>query len=131
MRTGFLYGFVLTSDWSIQCNITTLSDIVGSPLILLISENDSSHSKKKFFLLKIDHVVYQIDGNFALIPTKNRTWVIKSIVFLVFFILFKSFYIAYVSAPFYLLLIFSVYYLQRIAYAYSVTLQFDLFFVTS
>ena len=131
MTTSFLCWFLLTLDRSIQRNFVTLSEIVGSPLILPFSGNGSSHINKKFFSFKIDHVICQIDGNFAPIQNNNRTWVVKSIVSSVFFILFQSFYIAWVSALFDLLLIFSVYYLQRIAYGYSVTLQFDLFFVTS
>ena len=131
MRTSFLCWFLLTLDWSIQRNFATLSEVVGNLLILPISENGSSQINKKIFSLKIDHVVYQIDGNFALIQNNNRTWVVKLIVFSVFFILFVLFYIACVSALFNLSLIFSVCYLQRIAYAYSVSLQFDLFFVTS
>ena len=121
-----LCWFALTLDWSIQHNFATLLEVVRSPLILSISENGSSHISKKFFSLKIDYVVYQIDWNFALIKNNNRTWVIRSIVFSVFFILFELFYIACLCALFDLSLI-----LRRIAYAYLVTLQFDLSFVTS
>ena len=128
MRTSFLCWFLLTLDQSIQHKFATLSEVVGSFLILPISENDSSHINKNIFFLKIHHVVYQIEGNFALIKNNNRKWVVKSIVFLVFFFLFVSFYIACVSALFHLLFVFSACYLQRMAYAYLVTLQFDLFF---
>ena len=79
-----IYSFLcwfLTLDRSIQRNFATLSEVVGNPLILPIYENGSSHIDKKFFSLKIDHAVYQIDGNFALIHNNNRTWIVKSRVF--------------------------------------------------
>ena len=73
MRTSFLCWFLLTLDRSIQRNFAILSEVVGSLLILPIPENGSSHINKKFFSLKIDHVVDQIDGNFALIENNGRT----------------------------------------------------------
>ena len=120
MRNSFLCWFLLTLDHSIQHNFATLSEVAGNPLILSISENGSSHINKKNFLLKIDHVVYQIYGNLALIQNNNRTWVIKSVVYFSFY----SSYFTLLAYPplFDLLLTFSVYYIQRIVYAYSMSL---------